>query len=139
VEIFKILYSRCDHLFQNIMPIGIGGLMETCNIDYGPWRCYALACNPELSVRLAYEHFAELKIRAAANLQAMQTAAAMGKSVPVIKPGAGDHWDETYSGKEYKAMKEVYATASYSGGFPPVSSDTGSRSRDGFDRRCGRF
>jgi hypothetical protein len=112
--------------------------MESCDIDYGPWRCYALSCNPELSVRLAYEHFSELKIRATANLQAIQTAAAMGKSVPVIRPGPGEHWDETYPGKQYKAMKEQWATASYSGGFPPASAATGSRSRDSFDRRCGR-
>jgi hypothetical protein len=119
------------------MPIGVGGIMGACDIDYGPWSCYALECNPHRSVELAYQHFAELKIRSQSNLQAIQTAAAMGKSVPVIRPMAGEHWDETYAGQEYKAMRDRFAGAAYSGGFPQPANN--SRSRDGFDRGCGRF
>ena len=93
--------------------------MDCSEPDYSDFACYALGCNPELSIRLAAQHFAIIREREQFESIAMATAAAAGKMPRLSRP-VENHWLETAYGREYWELKQTYATTAYGSRFVPI-------------------
>lgn len=85
--------------------------------DLGLYGCYAIECNPDRSVWLAYKHLTTLEAREEAQTLAMITSSAMGKMVPIAQKPHENHWLETSWGREYWEMKTRNSGTLYGGRF----------------------
>ena len=92
-------------------------VMDCPTPDDSMYECYALDCNPALSVALAGKHFRVLDDREIADGVARMTAAAAGKSIPTRK-NEENHWIETSYGRQYWEMKTAMGDSLYGARFP---------------------
>lgn len=87
--------------------------------DYSAYSCYALGCNPKLSMELAGKHFQTLQERESAVSIAMVTAASMGKSI-TMRSASENHWLDTAYGRQYWELKQAYTSVAYGSRFVPI-------------------
>ena len=104
-------------------------MLDNCpEPDYSGYQCYALSCNPALSVKLAYKHFTTIEERETLRTVALATGAAMGKSI-ANSHATENHWLETSWGRQYWELKQQFATVAYGGGFQQIQRTDRHRSQ----------
>ena len=105
--------------------------------DYSAYACYALACNPQLSIELAGKHFAALDERETFESIALATAASTGKIVIRGRPMQENHWLETAWGRQYWELKQTYNSVAYGSRFVPIVPSPSAGQSVGYGPLCG--